>query len=430
MPTDTSDDTTPLRVVNLQVSNLLRLRALDITPEDGAPVILGGRNAQGKSSGLAAITIGLGGKRACPPKPVRSGARQADIILDLGEIVIERTIRGKSGAHDLTVKRRDGSVVERPQAVLDGLYNAIAVDPLAFARMAPREQAETLRAVLELDFSAFDAERAGVYEDRRDQNRILKEVEGTLATLPPAHRDAPAAEVSVRDLAAELARRQAHNREVDSLAQDAEDAEQRADAAEAAVERAEKALEAARDAATAAFLGRKIATRALDAAVRLDEEEASAALLGAEDINRKVRANAQRAALVAHVCDERDAVDALTARIEAIDEEKRAALAAAQFPVSGLGFDADGGVLLNDRPLEQASQAEKIRIGVAVGAAQNPRLRVLIVHDGSLLDPDSMAALVALAREQGCQLWIEDARTTDPAAVIIEDGEALAAGEK
>ena len=56
-------DPKPLTILQLQASNVKRLRAVNIRP-DGQVVVLGGKNGAGKSSVLDAITYALAGERA------------------------------------------------------------------------------------------------------------------------------------------------------------------------------------------------------------------------------------------------------------------------------------------------------------------------------------------------------------------------------
>ena len=49
-----------MKIVSLEAENYKRLKAVEITP-DGNMVVIGGRNAQGKSSVLDAIWAALGG---------------------------------------------------------------------------------------------------------------------------------------------------------------------------------------------------------------------------------------------------------------------------------------------------------------------------------------------------------------------------------
>ena len=90
--------------------------------------------------------------------------------------------------------------------------------------------------------------------------------------------------------------------------------------------------------------------------------------------------------------------------------------------MDGLGFD-ESGVTYQGVPFSQASSAEQIRISLAMAMALNPRLRVIRILDGSLLDEDSMTAIRDQVAERDFQVWIE--RVADPAesAVVIEDGQ-------
>ncbi len=100
---------------------------------------------------------------------------------------------------------------------------------------------------------------------------------------------------------------------------------------------------------------------------------------------------------------------------------KAAAIAGAEMPVPGLSF-GDGEVLFDGLPLDQASQAEKIRISVAIAMAANPKLRVLCIRDGSLLDRESLRLLSELIESQDYQCWLEVTDDEGKTGVVIEDG--------
>jgi hypothetical protein len=52
-------------------------------------------------------------------------------------------------------------------------------------------------------------------------------------------------------------------------------------------------------------------------------------------------------------------------------------------------------------------------------------LRVIFVRDGSLLDEAGLAVIAEMAKAHDYQVWIEDARSEDPAALVIEDDQLL-----
>jgi len=101
--------------------------------------------------------------------------------------------------------------------------------------------------------------------------------------------------------------------------------------------------------------------------------------------------------------------------------DRAAAIAKAKLPVEGLGF-GEGVVLFNGLPLEQASDAEQLRVSVAIAMAGNSKLRVIRVRDGSLLDESGMKLLAELADANDMQVWVERVDTTGKVGFVIEDG--------
>ena len=70
-----------------------------------------------------------------------------------------------------------------------------------------------------------------------------------------------------------------------------------------------------------------------------------------------------------------------------------------------------------------AEVKEQIRVSLAMAMSLNPKLRVIRILDGSLLDADNLALITEAAVAAYYQVWIE--RVSDPSetAVVIEDGE-------
>lgn len=417
----TTNEEKPLHIVELRAENFKRLRAITIRP-NGSTVIIGGRNAQGKSSTLDAIEVLLNGASSLPEEPIRRGARKARIVADLGELVVERvcTTRGKS---ELVVKEKGDPVPKRsPQAILDKLCSKISFDPLEFARMETKKQDKVLKDLLGLDFSDIDAERAKHYEKRADVNKELTRLDA-LIEKAPYHADAPKQLVDVADLSAQI---QAH----------ADNATKR-NMAIAPIDKMRARREATDD--RIKHLQDELDTaKELSAALARDIEKAEAELppepepidstreklRTSEATNDKVRANLARDEMEKQAQSKAEESEQLTDKIKDLDQKKQERLAAAHFPVDGLGFD-ESGPTFNGIPLAQASQAERLRVSVAIGAAMNPRLKIMLVREASLLDQAAMEMLAKLADETGSQIWLERVGTGDPTAVIIEDGSVL-----
>ena len=411
--------TSPLKIVRLDVENVKRVRAISITPH-GDTVILGGKNAQGKTSVLDAIEMVLGGGKSLPLEPIRRGAKQATIVCDLGDLVVERVIT-KTGT-TLTVRDKDGKKQSSPQTLLDALCSRIAFDPLAFSRMDPAAQNEVLRRLLGLDFSTLDQRREALYARRTDVTRDAKSTrarsEGIV--VPPS---TPAEPVEVSALLARLT-------EITRAEQAASDRQWRLSKATETVANADQAvttalaaLEAARGRAMAAKMALKALEREEQApAPTVTAEELQGQIAGAQAVNDNVRRRGERDRLEAEANELEQKVFDLTASIDAIDDEKRAAIAQAAFPVPGLAL-GEKGPTLNGVALVQASGAEKLRVSVAIGLALNPQLKVLLVRDASLLDAASLEMVSEMAAAAGGQIWLERVGTGDPTAVVISDGQ-------
>lgn len=417
-----------MKIVKLQTENVKRLKAVSITPS-GDCVVIGGRNAQGKSSVLDSIEMALGGKDSIPDVPIRRGEKSARVILQLdgpdGGIVVTRRFTEKDSYID--IKRADGKKVGAPQALLDSLCNRVAFDPLSWIRGKPSEQAETLRKLVGIDFRQLDAKRRELYEQRTDTNRIAKQEAAAAEAIPIVN--APDEPVSVSGLVDELKRRQAQNRDIDADAKLLEETKQimarivnEANGIKAEIARLNAKLEEMRAEYAGHANREELLVKTTSAAVRADTAEIERQIAGAEEINEAVRLRRDRAQRMALADKYANEAEKLTAAIDAIDRQKADTLSAARWPIPGLGFDGEG-VTFKGVPLEQASSAEQTRIAVAIGLALNPKLPVVLIRDGSLLDEQSLAAVAEQSKAAGAQVWVERVGKGAECSVIIEDGE-------
>ena len=139
------------------------------------------------------------------------------------------------------------------------------------------------------------------------------------------------------------------------------------------------------------------------------------------ELDERERVLKDRERIAAEISKAEESAATYTTRIGERNKQAADAVAAAKLPVDGLGF-ADDEVLMNGLPFAQSSHAEKIRVSCAIAAAMSPKLKVMFVHDGSLLDEDSMELLRTFADERGYQVWCEVVRTDSPVGIVIEDG--------
>lgn len=402
-----------MKIVQLTAENVKRLKAVEITP-DGTVQVIGGRNAQGKSSVLDAIWLALGGGPAAKDtaRPIRDGETKASVTLDLGELKVTRTWT-QSGTK-LTVENADGARYQGPQGILDALVGKLAFDPLGFTRLDAKKQVQELLALVDLpiDLDDMAAQRKALYEQRAEIGRQGK----ALGDVPAVDESLPTEESSASAILAEIRRAQDDHNKAEESRSELAIAKGKVEEITAEIERLKLDLENWKS---------TVDTRqkAVDeSSVLPDLNALERRLASVEESNAAVRANnaarakaAEKARLVAEY-------KAFDAKIEALDKAKTDALAKAEFPVEGLSFD-ENGVTFKGVPLSQASSAEQIRVSLAIAMALNPKLRVLRIADGSLLDEESMALIAETVKANDFQLWIERVGNADAGAVIIEDGQ-------
>ncbi len=420
-----------MKILQLKSENVKRLNCVEITP-DGNLVIIAGENANGKTSVLDSIEMALGGGNAICERPLHKGAKKGSTTVDMGEIIVTRNYT--AGGTTLTVAAKDGSKFSSPQTILDELVGKLTFDPLAFQRMKPEKQLDTLREMAGIDFTLLNAKHDRLYAERTDLNRDLKRVQGLLASLPH-YKDAPTVEVSVAELSAQLKDAQSTNNANFEIRQHANGLQQDIDNCTRKYKDIEAEIKTLEDLLTALKAERetiiKSGTEARDAyetgqkniagLVDIDTAPILEQITNAEAINQKVRANVQYQDAESAIKAKEAKSAELTRQLEEIEEKKLNKIQSAQFPVEGLSL-TDSGVTLNDLPFEQASGAEQLRVSVAIGMAANPKLKILLCRDGSLLDKKSLALLSEIVKENDYQLWLEQVYSDDPCAVVIENG--------
>lgn len=421
-----------MKIIGLEAENIMRLKAIRLTP-DGKTVVIGGENDQGKSSALNCIFFTLAGESVMCDEPLRRGAEKGFSKVNLGELIVERKVT-KTGT-TLVVTNPAGDKKASPQTVLNALLGQLTFDPLAFSRMDPKKQFETLAKLVGIDFAPLNAEYKRVFDDRTVCNREvdrLKALVQSKAETPGL----PDKEIDQADLLAKLTAVQKHNANVAGLRNEAtraEDTEENAKAIVSSnrkrVEAIRKELKAAEEAEAASVVTATHATeearkarQAADAAQPEAESPIHQELAALAGKNANIRANAEIRQKRAELNTAEAAAGAYTKYLDGILEKKRRLVEDAKFPLPGLGI-TDDAVLFDGLPLQQASSARQIQISASIGMALNPKLRVMIIREGSLLDDKSLASLQELANANDFQLWIERVGKGKEVSVVIEDGE-------
>ena len=431
-----------LSLTSLEVQNVLRLKAVKLTLDPKGALILEGRNQQGKSSVLKALEMVLAGMDATPDAPLHGKAKKGHIIARFGDLQVEKTFReGKRPV--LTVTTAEGARMQKPQTILNKLLDHVSLDPLKFMQMPDKAKAEALAVLMGFDAKPYDEEIRRIFDCRTDANREAKRL-AAVAEAATHHPDAPAEEVKVADLVAELKKREAHNAECEKRRQDAEDKLEDKNRTEGMISVYERKvtelledIERARDVVEEAKKDAKIAHSAWEIAdgmshsdQRMDAGQMHQRIEQADLINRNVRANIEAAKAIKEAAAAKVDAEGYNTALDAEKLKKETARLAARdkLPVPDLDVTEDG-VLYKGKPLSQAGSSAQLHVSVSVAIAANKdkRIQFLGIDDGEKLDGEGVEIVMGMAREAGFQvLMTRVIRTLGDASkgsIVIEDGE-------
>lgn len=414
------------RILNLHAENIKKIKVVDITTDPNSnTVIISGANGNGKSSVLDCIEMACRGGDTLPDMPIRRGQEKGSIELDLGDLKIKRTFTEK-GSY-LFVESPEGARYPQPQAMLDKMLGLISFDPLEFTRIKPKEQYETIKALVDLkDIEKVETKLKAYEEQRTEYGRKVKELTAQVAgmVVPDSTPEQPI-DVSVKASAILKARQDRdtfHN--LSLRAQSESNVRGGYEKQVRALEEQIKGL----NVQISDALGREgqFTKEALEIKKILLTDEEIAVIQkdidGATSINATVATRTLKATKEAELKAAEKVHADTEASIAKGRQIKADMIAEAKMPVKGLSLE-DGQVFYKDIPLDQASTAEQIRVSTAIAMASNPALRVIRIKDASLLDDDSMEIIRDMAEKKDFQVWLEVVNSDDPMAVVIEDGE-------
>lgn len=435
-------------ITAIEITDYKRVRKVAITPDaDRHVILIGGKNAQGKSSTLDALTAAFGGAKQLAIDPVRHGAEEASIYIELdgGKLTIDRTITA-DGKTKLEVSDTEGSV-RRPQEMLDKLVGARFLDPLAFLSLPAKEQRVQLMKLIPdaKRIDELDAKRVRAFERRTEIGRDLTKAEGELGRLPEV---TPGTPIDVAALNEEARRMADLQRQGDGLGavlaqaeRDAAIANDKLGDVTLQIVELEQRLEQLRARVPELEQARKVALESAAAAkAKLDEaaktwsellprrEQLDVDLRRADEHNRTVyeaQATAKRREeVVRDVAKLKEDSEACTKALKTIDQRKADILRDAKLPVEGLSI-GDDGIELAGVPFSQASASERLRVALALAIAGSPGLNDVWIRDGALLDEEALELVAKHAAKAGKRVWIERVGTRDPGVIVIKDGEVV-----
>ena len=351
-----------IKINKLEIENVKRVKAVKIEPTVNGLTVIGGRNAQGKTSVLDSIAWALGGDRFRPSQPQREGSvipPNLHIVLSNG-LVVER--KGKNS--DLKVTDPEGN--KAGQQLLNSFVEQLALDLPRFMNSSGKEKAQTLLQIIGVGdrLTEMEREEKELYQERLAIGRIADQKK-KFAREQPYYPDAPKEPVSAYDLIqkqqAILAQNGENQRKRENLHHLEEQAQRINDQLSellAKQKQVQADLEIAR-------------TSALDLQDQ-STEELERSISEIDEINRKVRANLDKDKAEEDALSYENQYRELTTKIEDVRQSKAKLLDHADLPLPGLSV-VEGELLYNGQKWDNMSSAEQLKVSTAIIRKLNPK---------------------------------------------------------
>lgn len=402
---------TETKITSLELENIKRIKAVQISPTETGLTVIGGKNGQGKTSVLDAIMWILGGERYRPSEPKREGSvtpPYGKITLSNG-LVVER--KGKNS--DLKVIDPSGN--RAGQQLLNEFISQFALDLPKFMNGNNKEKADTLLQVIGVGDKLYelDQQEKELYNQRRTIGQIANQKKKYAAELP-VYPDVPAEPISATELIKEQQEILATNGENQRKRQRLAKLQSEADTLQKQIE--ELLTKQAK-------IHSDLEVAQMDAKELQDQStaELEKSIADIEEINRKVRMNLDKEKAETEAQEYAEKYDAHTEKIEAVRSARADLLDGANLPLEGLSVE-DGELTYKGFKWDNLSGADQMKVGVAIVRKLNPKCGFVLLDKLEQMDLDTLKEFSAWLKQEGLQVIATRVSTGDECSIIIEDG--------
>lgn len=400
-----------IKINKLEIENVKRVKATRFEPEENGLTVIGGKNGQGKTSVLDAITWALGGDRYRPTQAQREGSvlpPYIHVVLSNG-LVVER--KGKNS--DLKVIDPNGR--KGGQQLLNEFVEELALNLPRFMQASGREKADTLLRIIGVGDRLHELEQQEreLYANRHAIGQIAdqkKKYAQEIAYYPDAPKEpVSATELILRqqEILARNGENQRKRMRLQQLEDEAADVQRKLDALLARQQAVLADLDIAR---------RSAADLADESTAELEQSIANI-----EQINRKVRANLDKDKAETDALAYQNRYAELTEQLESVRKARIGLLQNADLPLPGLSVE-DGELLYHGKAWDCMSGADQLRVATAIVRRLNPKCGFVLLDKLEQMDLDTLREFGAWLEQEGLQAIATRVSTGGECSIIIEDG--------
>lgn len=415
-----------LRVLKAEIKNFKNISYKEVQ-FDGRSVIIAGPNQAGKSSFIQAITSPVNAKMI-PIEPIKKGEERGSVQLQLGG-----KLHGESAIYNVglyfspehqsgqvTLEDSEGNQIKGgAKKILKDLVGDISFDIMSFVRMGEtqetgkpskegvRKQIEVLKSLMPQDvlqkLTNLDEERLKIYDERTEVNRDIKFFKSQIEKSGFTQEDID--NFSAPKDAESISNKLSEATKINDMIKKSEDYIKQS---YIHIPNIEKQIEELMLKKVEIEKQAKVCSNFLSKNTRKDIEAIN------QEFNTIATHNANHEKIKAldetkkELLNKEKESNDITERLKEIEEEKKSIFSGSVLPVKGLEFD-DEKITFRGLPLSEGNipTSQLIGIGVKIGMALNPNLRLLVIRDGSLLDAKTTKFILDICEKEGYQLLIE-----------------------
>ena len=424
-----------VKITSFEAENVKRVKAVSLEPAANGLTVIGGRNGQGKTSILDAISWALGGERFTPSTPKREGSVTDPYLhVELSNgIIVER--KGKNS----TLKVLDPEGCKSGQTLLNELLETLALNLPKFLAKNDKEKAEILLKIIGVgdELASLDAQEQKLYQQRTSIGQYERQKRGAAEemTLWP---NVPEEPISASELIQEqqaILLRNAENQkkrdQVYTLNRTKEELSEQIAKISAEItikqneikkleqEKAQTVLtfnQAVTDCATA----QKTAEQLQDESTEAIEKS----LAEIDATNAKIRENAARESAIKEADELKGQYDELSQQIDTVRNARARLLDGADLPLAELGVESDV-LTYKGKAWDCMSSSEQLRVATAIVRRLKPECGFVLVDKLEQFDTQTLADFGSWAESEGLQVIGTRVSTGDECSIIIEDGRVL-----
>lgn len=417
---------------NIEISNFKNITKT-VVDIGGQSLFVLGKNGSGKSSFIQALMSPLDTK-VRPSSPIKAGEERSSISVTLGgtmggekkEYVLDLYFSPAEQKGRLVITNSEGETIKSPATFVKSLIGNVSFDVTKWLNESKDKKLATLK---QLTGCAKDIDEINVaIKELKDAKKLKNaRVEDLQAVLKnhgytPDEVDKYSNPVDIVVLQTEMGEVSRNQQTYDGVKAKVTSFSDAITTSENNIEKAKKEIERLEAlvreqhnlinnedlSITKSKENIKKGEEWLAAKVRPSIEEVS------EKMNNAIKHNEHYNKILVHAGQQKEMLaakgelDKIAGGITVLEEKRGKIISGSQLPIKGLSFDDDN-IYLDSLPLEdgQINTAKLWDIGVDIAIALNPGLKVIFLHDGSLLDKNSMKALVDKIENHGYQCIAE-----------------------